>query len=209
MKILVLGDHQYGEPWRVTYPKAEIAYVNTHLTTRYIDVGEYDAIQFTGGYDVSPALYGEDNHAASCHEQRDMWEVQLFLSAKRLLIPCFGICRGSQFLRVMCGGRLIQDFHGHAIGGTHMAEFTGHEGPKTFDVTSTHHQYSVRDPKRFFDFLMAGDVVEGWHNIHSHHTCVAVQYHPEYMKHESSGFRFYQDVLHYVMDGDYKTWCLD
>jgi gamma-glutamyl-gamma-aminobutyrate hydrolase PuuD len=53
-------------------------------------------------------------------------------------IPMIGICRGGQFLNVMCGGKMWQDVDKHAIRGTHLAIdlASGEE----VEVTSTHHQ---------------------------------------------------------------------
>jgi len=48
-----------------------------------------------------------------------------------------GICRGSQFLTVMSGGRLFQDVSGHAIMGTHLIKF---KDGSSLGITSTHHQ---------------------------------------------------------------------
>ena len=72
MKILVLGAYDYGNPWRATYPDAEIVLLNTHNPiTKPLNLVQYSAIQFTGGYDVSPALYGEANTHSQCNAERD------------------------------------------------------------------------------------------------------------------------------------------
>lgn len=67
-----------------------------------------DILVFTGGEDVSPYLYGQENIASSCNESRDDHEVSLYeqyVFSKRMV----GICRGGQFLHVMNGGELVQD----------------------------------------------------------------------------------------------------
>ena len=98
-----------------------------------------DLVQFTGGEDVSPMLYGEEAHwATHANSDRDQREMVIYNEAKRLEIPMVGICRGGQFLHVMNGGDLWQHVHNHAIGGTHEAidQVSG----IIVDVTSTHHQ---------------------------------------------------------------------
>src|SRR3546814_3238996 len=40
-----------------------------------------------------------------------------FAIARRMHKPMAGICRGGQFLNVMCGGSMIQHVEGHAIHG--------------------------------------------------------------------------------------------
>ena len=70
-----------------------------------------DGILFTGGHDISPALYGQeklDVCEPGCAE-RDETERMLFTETLRLNIPAFGICRGIQLFNVLLGGNLYQD----------------------------------------------------------------------------------------------------
>lgn len=98
-----------------------------------------DLVQFTGGADVSPHLYGEKNVGLSgCQPQRDAREFETFKNVLAMNIPMAGICRGAQFLNVMCGGKMFQDVTRHAIGGTH--EITEVDSDRKIQVTSTHHQ---------------------------------------------------------------------
>jgi len=105
-------------------------------------MGEADLVQFTGGADVSPHLYGEFiNHPSThCHPARDMSEVRSFMEALRHGIPMAGICRGGQFLNVMCGGTMHQDSMHHATGGTHKMKVVVDGMQYRVDVSSTHHQ---------------------------------------------------------------------
>lgn len=103
------------------------------------DIFAADLIQFTGGADVSPFIYGEARHPTTHADyNRDIKEAGIFAIALRLGIPMAGICRGAQFLNAMSGGSMWQDVDNHAIYGTHEAKdlFTG----KSIQVTSTHHQ---------------------------------------------------------------------
>jgi gamma-glutamyl-gamma-aminobutyrate hydrolase PuuD len=85
---------------------------------------EADLIQFTGGADVSPMLYGEPKHPRTyCDPNRDQHEANIFWN--NIDKPKAGICRGGQFLNVMSGGSMWQDVDNHAIGGTHAAVFWG------------------------------------------------------------------------------------
>lgn len=124
------GGHQYEEMFRM---------YGWEVTT---NLEHADLIQFTGGADVSPNMYGESHHPQSATSaQRDMHETALFQSTLAKGIPMAGICRGGQFLNVMNGGRMYQHVDGHAIGGTHsmIDEQTGYR----CDVTSTHHQMMI------------------------------------------------------------------
>lgn len=98
-----------------------------------------DLVQFTGGSDVSPTLYGEATHPRThTHPARDEQEAKIFDKCIELGKPMAGICRGGQFLNVMSGGTMVQDVQGHAITGGHEV-FECHTGD-TYNVTSTHHQ---------------------------------------------------------------------
>ena len=93
-------------------------------------------IVFTGGADVDPAFYNEEkNKKTFINTNRDINEKKIFdkYAGK---IPMLGICRGSQFLTVMNGGKLIQHVNNHA-GMTHQISFNN---GKTHRITSTHHQ---------------------------------------------------------------------
>jgi hypothetical protein len=100
---------------------------------------EADLVQFCGGADVSPYMYGEPVHP-SCYlnPARDRFEAALYELCLARGIPMAGICRGGQFLNVMNKGSMWQDVTEHAIQGTHAA--FDHLTGTVVRVTSTHHQ---------------------------------------------------------------------
>lgn len=105
----------------------------------YITTSIYNAdlVQFTGGEDVSPSLYGEPPHPRTFfNPDRDEKEQKIFNQARELGIPMAGICRGGQFLNVMNGGSMWQDVDNHT--GAHLARVNGYIGDVY--VSSTHHQ---------------------------------------------------------------------
>lgn len=104
------------------------------------DPGNCDLVCFTGGEDVSPELYKHRNLASHNNHRRDELEVKLFTIAQEFSLPMTGICRGSQFLNVMCGGTMVQHLQRDHGGANHVCETL--EGQK-FPVTSSHHQMSV------------------------------------------------------------------
>jgi gamma-glutamyl-gamma-aminobutyrate hydrolase PuuD len=90
---------------------------------------------FTGGEDVDPIMYGESrNYKTYCHLPRDLEEQMFFEEAVKHAIPIAGICRGSQFLCAMNGGKLVQHVSNH----TSMHKIRTIEGD-VVEVTSTHH----------------------------------------------------------------------
>lgn len=105
-------------------------------------LAEADLLQFTGGPDVTPAFY--HHHKMNCtknDERRDEAERTVFKLAYQMGIPMAGICRGGQFLNVMCGGTMWQEVDGHALSGTHQV-FDTLSG-EMFNATSTHHQMMI------------------------------------------------------------------
>ena len=106
------------------------------------DLTKADLVQFTGGADVSPAIYGEPNSASHCDWARDLHEAGVFALALRMGLPMAGICRGGQFLNVMSGGKMHQHVEGHAEGNTHWA-YTADN--RKIRVSSTHHQIMQPD----------------------------------------------------------------
>lgn len=103
------------------------------------NIKEADLVQFTGGEDVSPCLYGEERHPYTGDSiERDLYEAGYFAFARRMNIPMAGICRGGQFLNVMSGGKMYQHVSEHATGARHA--LTDALSGAEISVSSTHHQ---------------------------------------------------------------------
>lgn len=164
-----------------------------------------DVVIFTGGEDVTPSMYGCKKHPTTyCNSERDKVEKKAFDKVKpnQLVV---GICRGSQFLCAMNGGKLVQNCRNHAIGRTH--EITN--GSLAYQITSTHHQmqYPFNLDKADYTMLywagnLSGGVLEGDgidpNEVMNHGEpeivlyhrkgkakCLAVQGHPEMMSSEA------------------------
>ena len=100
------------------------------------DLDEADLVCFTGGEDVSPSYYGEEVHPKTfCNVHRDDNEAELFTHCVDASIPMVGICRGGQFLNVMCGGKMFQHVTNHC--GNHMINPLNYA---SILASSTHHQ---------------------------------------------------------------------
>ncbi len=107
---------------------------------------EADLVQFTGGSDITPALYNQQKHPRThSYIGRDQKEKMFFQIAKKKGIPMAGICRGGQFLNVMSGGSMIQDCDGHTISYEHKA--VDMISGESLMVTSTHHQMMQPPPE--------------------------------------------------------------
>lgn len=100
-------------------------------------VTEYpDLLVFTGGSDVNPDYYSEKlGKYTHIDKERDSFEYAVYDKLNNRNVKKLGICRGSQFLTVLSGGKLIQHVNGHM--GEHTIET---QGSSRFKMTSDHHQ---------------------------------------------------------------------
>lgn len=101
-----------------------------------------DGLLFTGGQDVSPALYGE-TPKPTCGEicpARDRMEQALLHLALERDLPVLGICRGIQFLNAVLGGTLYQDLP------TEHPSQTQHHMTPPYDRAGAHRDHSARHP---------------------------------------------------------------
>lgn len=133
-----------------------------------------ELFQFMGGEDVTPELYGEKNTNSFNRFSRDVEEMGWFHLAQRMGIPCVGICRGGQFLNVMCGGKMKQDVPGHTHNHILNTAIFG-----KCEATSTHHQMMIPSPygKLIGWGETKNDVEIVWYETEN---CLCFQPHPEY-----------------------------
>jgi GMP synthase-like glutamine amidotransferase len=204
-KVLVVSEYAIGD---YHAPFREFGTATTDSTLLWHDPESIALVVFTGGADVSPSLYGEEAATAThCVPRRDIYESISFQRAKTLNLPMVGICRGSQFLNVMAGGKLCQHLDGHNI--WHDMTIIGN---RNFEVSSTHHQMMLPPPdakvigwstrKRSYVYLGEGNKalkptpkieyeVIYWPNLRA----IGMQYHPEAMQENSRGFRFAAELV--------------
>lgn len=107
------------------------------------DINKADIVCFTGGADVNPMLYKENNlvlhNQGMSHFNPSRDDDDAVIHGYAVANESFqvGICRGGQFLNVMNGGRMWQHVDGHS-GGPHTLVDTVTN--QQFRVSSTHHQ---------------------------------------------------------------------
>lgn len=124
-------------------------------------------IVFGGGQDICPKFYGAkiSRHSGANQDVqgRDKIEQEIFHWAVQNKIGMLGICRGSQLLCALSGGKLVQHCERH--GASHR--IMTHDGRKIM-VTSTHHQMMYpwgvnhkliawSDPARSYYYVMDDD----------------------------------------------------
>lgn len=177
-------------------------------------IKDADLVQFTGGEDVSPHLYGEDPHPQTYSNfDRDQYELSVYRYCLENGIKMAGICRGGQFLNVASGGAMWQHVDGHAIYGTHKCIDipTGTE----HQVTSTHHQMMRPSDKgilvggasessfyeRMSDNGVVFEQVKTGYDVevvyYPHTDCLCFQPHPEFPGADSTREYYFELVKRY------------
>jgi putative glutamine amidotransferase len=120
-----------------------------------VDVGAYAGLLLSGGGDVHPRFWDEDeavHPAAKPDEPRDIMEHRMARQAWEAGLPVLGICRGIQSLNVALGGSLIQDIPTH-YGCAPERHRCGTAGKPVFS-----HRVNVESGSRLGDALGSGDV---------------------------------------------------
>lgn len=109
--------------------------VIVHKTKDIKNVKDIDLVLFTGGEDVNPMYYnekiGKHTHINDNRDQKEMDTFYKFRNNSFLL----GICRGSQLLTTLSGGKLIQHVEGHCRDHSIILN-----NRLKYNITSSHHQ---------------------------------------------------------------------
>jgi putative glutamine amidotransferase len=162
--------------------------------------GLFSGFLFTGGQDVSPALYGEEK-AKDCGPvslNRDAMETILFEEAVLALDkPALGICRGMQLFNVILGGSLYQDILSQLPGAARHKQGPPHDRPAhtveliretplynllrkdAVGVNSYHHQGVRKLSPRLIRMARSWDGLAEAAFLPGRRFAWAVQWHPE------------------------------
>ncbi len=158
-----------------------------------------DGLLLTGGGDMDPKFWGETPIEGSDLSPlvRDIYDLELYHTARRHCIPIMGICRGMQLICIAEGGSLHQDIHQcydpKALNHSPKIEkhLTAHPikslHPFFNNITaanSIHHQSINFLPSIFTLGAVAPDgVIEAF--IAEHYPIFGVQWHPEHLAEEN------------------------
>ena len=187
---------------------------NYSVIDRYLEI--LDGIMLTGGEDIDPALYNEENSGLS-HDVciiRDRAEMYIIEKSLKSSYPILGICRGFQILNVFFGGTLYQDIpgqyvnpvpHVHAMTEREALHHEVHFVPDSYTqrvfgqdktmVNSRHHQ-GVRKPGKGQTVTATSDdgLIEAFEDMGR--GVIAVQWHPENIRGVNKGCnRLFQDLV--------------
>ncbi len=72
-----------------------------------------DLVVLSGGNNVNPKLYNNDDKLKDIYPERDLTETFLIEQALERSIPILGICRGFHFLNIYFGGNLSHNIENH------------------------------------------------------------------------------------------------
>jgi gamma-glutamyl-gamma-aminobutyrate hydrolase PuuD len=151
-----------------------------------------DGVVLSGGPDIHPCLYGQEEHAelGPTDLGLDRFELCFVRRALERDLPLLGICRGAELLNVARGGTLIQHVEGHRQ--TEEARIPTHdvrveEGSRlaealsctTAGVNSFHHQAVARLGRGLKPVAWSPDGVVEAVEATGRRFCVGVQWHPE------------------------------
>lgn len=155
---------------------------------------EADLVVFTGGEDVTPDFYNEKKNPKTGNNlKRDIIEKIAFDKARALNKHIIGICRGSQFLCVANGGKLVQ----HQQNPYYVHPITL-KGGGVINISSTHHQaaYPFNLPDEDYEILGWTSGISSFHEdgnqkelnpskeceivYYPKTKCLGIQGHPEY-----------------------------
>lgn len=160
IKVSVVRDHllAYPELWMdiyvegSSYEERQFAEMFSRARCkRAATPEEADLVVFTGGPDVTPALYGEEPHSSTrVNRERDISDLKLFDFCRKEGIPMLGVCRGAQFGTVMHGGKLYQDVNEHYGDHGMYDRISGTVIPR---VSSVHHQMAMDNQKNGMEIV--------------------------------------------------------
>lgn len=193
--VVVVNDiMDFGFSYYIPFrPYGRYRSVSMMSNPQLVNLDDARLVVFTGGADINPALYGEPKHPLTNYqEKRDFFEIQIFRKAREKNIPCFGICRGAQFLCAMAGGKLNQHSPNHHW----RHELVTNDG-REFITNSSHHQVQLPPASAIlaaWTFSPNGkkeaEAVE-YPNINA----AGVQFHPEAMNTEDEAFMYTREMI--------------
>lgn len=118
----------------VSYLKEKFEII-VHKTVDVKDPKDIDLVLFTGGEDVNPVYYNERvGKYTNFNDNRDKKEIDTFNKFRGNSF-IFSVCRGSQLITVLSGGRLIQHVEGHCKDHSMILN-----NRLRYNITSSHHQ---------------------------------------------------------------------
>lgn len=202
-KILVPLDISYGNCIK------DLGEITNKIPLFFKKPKDFKLVLFTGGADISPMLYHETSPKGMCmsNSNRDKFEIRLFRYALKHNIKVAGICRGSQLINVLSGGKMLHHVSSHA-GTVHTIQIGNGE---KLNVNSLHHQMSIpgkdtltvgwASPKVSKIYYGNKDKQVNYEGLETeviitpNKNACGVQYHPEMLSEKSDGYIFFHTFI--------------
>lgn len=162
-----------------------------------------DGVVLSGGQDVHPSYYQEEQHPllGITAQQRDEHELHIVRVASVQKKPILGICRGLQLINVAFGGTLYQDLSQHTTDSKKAHSLDEYMDTKLHSVniisgsilhkllhttevmTNSYHHQAIKNLAQGFRIAAKAEdgVIEAIENIEENPWILAVQWHPEVM----------------------------
>ncbi|MFG3205105.1 gamma-glutamyl-gamma-aminobutyrate hydrolase family protein [Streptomyces sp. NPDC048192] len=152
-------------------------------------LSRFAGVVLPGGSDLDPAHYGQDRHPRTSpdHAEQDALDLAAARAVLDLGLPALAICRGLQAVNTVCGGTLVQHLPpgrvehldaAHEVTPVPGSRLEAVVGPRTFTVSSYHHQAVDRVGRGLRVTARSADgCVEALE--HTTADLLAVQWHPE------------------------------
>lgn len=190
--------------------------ITDNIVSFFKNPKDFKLVLFTGGEDISPALYDEVSPKKMCgvNLSRDRIEMKIFKYAVHNNIKVAGICRGTQLINVVAKGRMFHHVSNHA-GSVHTIQIANGE---VLEVNSLHHQMCILGPNTILVGWAEPSISKIYYgnedkqvNFNGKETEViivpnlnacGVQYHPEMMNKESYGYKFFYKFIENFLETD-------
>lgn len=150
------------------------------------DMNYYDdakLIIFSGGQDINPQIYGQENTHSFVNFARDSIELEILARSLKDGKKILGVCRGHQLVNAYLGGDMVQDLRKDLDiehGGGHELVYTSQQSIiRHFfgHVNSIHHQGVIKAGKGLKPTTEFLGVIESCEED----KILTVQFHPEMM----------------------------
>lgn len=197
------------------------------LVHNYVDF--LDGLIVSGGGDISPLSYGEEDTEQSydVNVETDRFEIELIHEAAKRNIPTLGICRGFQLMQVAFGGKMLQDLHEkfpnhpatkgsaeeilnqrHAVDFLKDSSFSKIYGSTRYSANTIHHQCVQSVGKGFKAVGFSEDGIIEAVESETSWFALGVQWHPEKMRNaqERELFRYFIQCINNKKKKETQLW---
>ena len=165
-----------------------------------------DGFLITGGSDIDPANYGEENYEDRSKEiepRLDTIDKQVTLYAKKHKAPLIGICRGIQSINAFMGGTLHQHITNHSsIKNNHDVTTVENDilpFDKTIKTNSYHHQ-AVKTPGEGLEVIAKhkDGTIEAM--VSHKYPFICIQWHPERLQETKESKLIFDKFFDFMKD---------